>query len=165
MRILTLKLKTFLDSEKVFRCTRRVLLDPNDNSSTFLAFWIQLHMKIFQTADSPKNEGGRRSKNRQFWRYFPRFAKINGLDELVAVISWGPQARRKCILSWVSGLQSLRYIRSNLKKLSKNQVGGGYKWVKIAPPHLDFRKRQEFRSVICYFSFDADLLKCILCGC
>ena len=80
---------------------------------------------------------------------FPIFEKINGLDELVAVMSWRPQARRKCISSWVSGLQSLRYIRSNLKKISKNQVGGGgYIWVKIAPsPHLDVRKRQECRSV------------------
>ena len=125
IRILTLKLKTFLDSEKVFRDTRRVLLDPNDSSWTFFAFWIELQMKSFEMADSPKNDGIRRSKKRQFWRYFPRFAKIKGLDELVAVMSWGPQALRKCILSWISGLQSLRYIGRKLKKISKNQVRGG----------------------------------------
>ena len=66
IRILTLKLKTFLNSKNVFRDTRRVLLDPNDSSSMFFAFWIELQMKIFETADSPKNEGRRGSKNRQF---------------------------------------------------------------------------------------------------
>ena len=145
IRILTLKLKTFLDSKKVFRDTRRVLLDPNDSSWTFFAFWIELQMKIFETADSPRNEGGRGSKNRQFWRYFPRFAKINGLNELVVLMSWGPQALRKCILSWVSGLQSLRNIWSILKNISKNQVRG--EAMGIPPLHLDVRKRQEIRGV------------------
>ena len=48
---------------------------------------MQLQMKKIHTADSSKNEGGQRSKIRQFWHYFPKFAKINGLDELVAVMS------------------------------------------------------------------------------
>ena len=70
MRILTLKLKTFLDSEKVFRDRRRVLLDPNDSSWTFFAICIEVLLKIFQTADSPKNERNQRSKNRQRWNFF-----------------------------------------------------------------------------------------------
>ena len=38
----------------MFRDTRRVLTDPNDSSWTFLAFWIELQVRIFQTAYSPK---------------------------------------------------------------------------------------------------------------
>ena len=125
IRILTLKLKAFLEPEKVFRDTRRVLLDPNESSWMLFTIWIELQMKNFQTAVSPKNEVGQRSKNRQFWRYFPRFAKINGLDELVVVMSWGPQALRNCILRWMTGLQSLRYIRNIIKKYWKIKLGGG----------------------------------------
>ena len=80
--------------------------------------------KVFKRQIHPKMRVVGGPKNRQFWRYFSRFAKIKGLDELVAVLSWGPQGLRKCILSWVSGLQSLRYIWRKLKKISKNQVGG-----------------------------------------
>ena len=54
MRILTLKLKTSSDPEKVFRGTRRVLLHPNDCSWTFFAFWIELQRKNLKPQIHPK---------------------------------------------------------------------------------------------------------------
>ena len=47
-----------------------------------------------------------------------------GLGNLDLVVQWGPQALRKCILGWIRGLQSPRYIQNMLEKISKNQVGG-----------------------------------------
>ena len=69
-----------------------------------------------------------------------------GLGNLDLVLQWGSQALRKCILGWVRGLRSSRYIRNILEKISKNQVGGGSK-VTLDPPHLDVRKRQQRRGV------------------
>ena len=75
IKIFDSKLKTFLEPGKVFRDSNRVLLDPNDTSSTFFTFWIKFLIEKFSTSDSPKNESVRRSKKRQIRRYFLRFSK------------------------------------------------------------------------------------------
>ena len=57
-----------------------------------------------------------------------------GLGILDLVVQWGPQALRKCILGWIRGRRSPRYIRNILEKISKNQVGGGSKVTLVPPP-------------------------------
>ena len=68
-----------------------------------------------------------------------------GLGNLDLVVQWGPQALRKCILGWIRGLRSPRYIRNILEKISKNQVGGGSK-EPLDPPNLIFRYFSKYVS-------------------
>ena len=78
---------------------------------------------------------------------FRDLQKIISVDDLVLVMIWWAQALRKCILSWVSGLQSLRYIQNKMKKTknkSKNEVGGALKVPLKLPPNLIFRYFLQF---------------------
>ena len=61
---------------------------------------------------------------------------------------WGSQAPRKCILGWVSDLQSFRNIQDKLKKLSKNQVGGGTKLSSLPPPNWMCVKDKKFTACL-----------------
>ena len=73
---------------------------------------------------------------------FVRFAKINAFVEFVARLWWGLQPLRKCMLNWVSGLQSLRTSEAFWKNYRKIKLGSEYlKSLWSLPPNLDVRKR------------------------